>query len=158
MPIYYFTQDGFTKLESELYTLKTEGRKKVADQLSEARSKGDLSENAEYDAAKDAQALLELKISKIEDKVNNARVLTKNMIDTSKVSILTKVRIKNLKNNMELSYGIVSEDEANLKEGKISVGSAIAKGLLGKKINEKAKITTPAGELEFLVMDIKSIL
>ena len=127
----YYTEEGLKKLKDELNELKTKGRADMARQIAEARDKGDLSENAEYDAAKDAQGLLELKISKLEEVVSNARVIDENNIDTSKVSILSKVKIKNKKNGMEVTYTIVSEEEANLKEGKISVKSPIGKGLAG---------------------------
>ncbi len=136
--------------------LKVRGRADMARQIAEARDKGDLSENAEYDAAKDAQGLLELKISKLEDVVANARVLDSSSIDTSKVSIMTKVKIKNLKNGAQVSYAIVAEEEADLKAGKISVKSPIGKGLLGKKVGEKALIQVPAGAIEFEVMTIES--
>lgn len=150
----YYTEAGLKKLKDELNELKTKGRANMARQIAEARDKGDLSENAEYDAAKDAQGLLELKISKLEEVVSNARVIDESSIDTSKVSILSKVKIKNKKNGMEVTYTIVSEEEANLKEGKISVKSPIGKGLLGKKIGEEAQIQAPAGKIDFEILDI----
>lgn len=150
----YYTEEGLKKLKDELNELKTKGRADMAKQIAEARDKGDLSENAEYDAAKDAQGLLELKISKLEEVLSNARVIDENTIDTSKVSILSKVKIKNKKNGMEVSYTIVSEEEANLKEGKISVKSPIGKGLLGKKIGEVAQVDAPAGKMDFEILDI----
>jgi len=128
----------------------------MALQIAEARDKGDLSENAEYDAAKDAQGHLELKISKLEDVVANARVLDASSIDTSQVSIMTKVKIKNSKNGFTITYSIVAEEEADLKTGKISVKSPIGKGLLGKKIGEKATIQVPAGAMEFEILEIAS--
>ena len=128
--ISYYTEEGLKKLKDELNQLKTKGRTDIAKQIAEARDKGDLSENAEYDAAKDAQGLLELKIAKLEAIVGNARVIDETKIDTSKVSILSKVRIKNSKNGMELTYTIVSEEEADLKAQKISVKSPIGQGLL----------------------------
>ena len=132
--ISYYTEEGLNKLKDELIELKSKGRTDIAKQIAEARDKGDLSENAEYDAAKDAQGLLELKISKLEAVVGNARVIDESKIDTSKVSILSKVKIKNTKNGMELTYTIVSEEEADLKAHKISVKSPIGRGLLGKKV------------------------
>jgi len=151
----YYTEEGLKKLKDELSELKTKGRADMARQIAEARDKGDLSENAEYDAAKDAQGLLELKISKLEEVVSNARVIDESSIDTSKVSILSKVKIKNKKNGMEVTYTIVSEEEANLKEGKISVKSPIGKGLLGKKVGEVAQVEAPAGKMDFEVLDIR---
>lgn len=150
----YYTKDGLDKLRNELSELKSKGRADIARQIAEARDKGDLSENAEYDAAKDAQGLLEAKIAQLEDLVSNARLLDENNIDTSKVSILSKVTIKNKKNGASVTYTLVSEEEADLKAGKISTMSPIGKGLLGKKKGEVAKITTPAGEIEFEVVNI----
>ncbi len=150
----YYTQEGLSKLQKELSTLKTKGRADIARQIAEARDKGDLSENAEYDAAKDAQGLLEMKISKLEDVLSNARVLDESTIDTSKVSILSKVKIKNKKNGAMVTYTLVSEEEADLKTGKISVKSPIGKGLLGKKIGESATIVAPSGNIEFEVLEI----
>lgn len=150
----YYTEEGLRKLKEELAMLKTRGRSDMAKQIAEARDKGDLSENAEYDAAKDAQGLLELKISKLEDVVANARVIDESNIDTSKVSILSNVKIKNKKTNAVVNYILVSEEEADLKSGKISVKSPIGKGLLGKKIGDSAYIDVPAGKLEFEILDI----
>jgi transcription elongation factor GreA len=150
----YYTEEGLRKLKEELAMLKTRGRADMAKQIAEARDKGDLSENAEYDAAKDAQGLLELKISKLEDVVANARVIDESNIDTSKVSILSNVKIKNKKTNAVVNYILVSEEEADLKSGKISVKSPIGKGLLGKKIGDSAYIDVPAGKLEFEILDI----
>lgn len=150
----YYTEAGLKKLKDELNELRTKGRADMARQIAEARDKGDLSENAEYDAAKDAQGLLELKISKLEEVVSNARVIDESSIDTSKVSILSKVKIKNKKNGMVVTYTIVSEEEANLKEGKISVKSPIGKGLLGKKAGEVAQIDAPAGKIDFEILEI----
>lgn len=152
--ISYYTQEGFNKLKNELHELKTKGRAEMARQIAEARDKGDLSENAEYDAAKDAQGLLELKISKLEETLANARVINQADLDTSKVSILSTVKIRNLKMNREMTYTLVSEEEANLKEGKISVQSPIGKGLLGKSAGEKTKIQVPAGEIEVEILEI----
>lgn len=152
--ISYYTEEGLNKLKEELNYLKTTGRTEIARQIAEARDKGDLSENAEYDAAKDAQGLLELKISKLETVVGNARVMDEKNIDTSKVSVLSKVKIKNKKNGASMTYTLVSEEEADLKTGKISVQSPIGKGLLGKKVGESTEIQVPAGKLEFEIQDI----
>jgi len=155
--ISYYTKEGLDKLTYELATLKTKGRADIARQIAEARDKGDLSENAEYDAAKDAQGHLEAKIAKLEDLVGNARLLDETKIDTSSVSILSRVTIKNKKNGATVSYMLVSEEEADLKAGKISTQSPIGKGLLGKKKGDSAKIKTPAGEMEFEIKDISSL-
>jgi transcription elongation factor GreA len=152
--ISYYTQEGLDQLNAELNALKSTGRSEMARQIAEARDKGDLSENAEYDAAKEAQGLLELKIAKLEEVISNARVLDENNVDTSKVSILSKVKIKNHKNGAMVSYTLVSEEEADLKSGKISVKSPIGKGLLGKKVGEIAEIEVPAGKMKFEVQDI----
>ncbi|WP_424964081.1 transcription elongation factor GreA [Ekhidna sp.] len=154
MAVNYYTKEGLDKLKAELNELKTKGRADMAKQIAEARDKGDLSENAEYDAAKEAQGLLELKISKLEKVVGDARIIDESSIDTSKVSILSTVKIKNKKNNMEVKYQLVAEEEADLKNGKISVQSPIGKGLLGKKKGEKAVIKVPAGDMEFEILDI----
>lgn len=150
----YLTKEGHDRLKAELEELKTTGRQEAAKAIAEAREKGDLSENAEYDAAKDAQGLLELKINELEKALANARVLDVSDVDTSEVRLLTNVKIRNQRNKKEVSYRIVSESEANLKEKKISVSSPIGKGLLGKKVGEVAKITTPAGEVTFEILDI----
>ncbi|MDN4164958.1 transcription elongation factor GreA [Cytophagales bacterium LB-30] len=152
--INYYTAEGLKKLQDELNELKTKGRADMARQIAEARDKGDLSENAEYDAAKDAQGLLELKISKLEEVVSNARVLDESTIDTSKVSIMTTVKIKNKKNNASFKYTLVAEEESDLKTNKISVKSPIGKGLLGKKVGDIATIDAPAGKIEFEVLEI----
>lgn len=150
----YYTKEGLQRIKNELEHLKTKGRSDISKQIAEARDKGDLSENAEYDAAKDAQGLLEMKISQLENLVANARLLDETKIDTSKVSLLAKVKLKNKKNGMEVTYMLVSEEEANLKEGKISVQSPIGKGILGKKVGETAIVEAPAGKLEFEILDI----
>lgn len=150
----YYTKEGLNKLKNELTELKSKGRSEIAQAIAEARDKGDLSENAEYDAAKDAQGHLEAKIAQLEEILGNARVIDESNIDTSKVSILSTVKIKNKKNGATLSYTLVSEEEADLKKNKISVQSPIGKGLLGKKPGETASIKTPAGEMEFEVIDI----
>ncbi|GJM60293.1 MULTISPECIES: transcription elongation factor GreA [Persicobacter] len=152
--ISYYTEEGLQKLRDELRDLKLRGRADIAQQIAEARDKGDLSENAEYDAAKDAQGHLEAKIAQLENVVANARVIRQSDIDISKVSILSTVKIKNMKNGMEVKYTLVSEEEANLKQGKISVKSPIGKGLMGKKVGEIAEVTAPAGKIEFEVLDI----
>jgi transcription elongation factor GreA len=152
--ISYYTQEGLDKLRNELNELKTRGRTAMAAQIAEARDKGDLSENAEYDAAKDAQGLLELKISKLEEVVSNARVLDETSVDTSSVSIMTKVKTKNFKTGAIVDYTLVSEEEANLAMKRISVQSPIGKGLLGKKVGEIAEITVPAGVIQMEVLEI----
>lgn len=152
--ISYYTEEGLTKLRNELNEMKTKGRTEIARQIAEARDKGDLSENAEYDAAKDAQGMHEMKIAKLEEILSNARVIDESTMDTSQVSVLSKVKIKNRKNGMEVTYTLVSEEEADLKAGKISVGSPIGKGLLGKKVGETTEIKVPAGMMEFEVLDI----
>ncbi len=152
--INYYTEEGLTRLKAELNELKTKGRAFIAHQIAEARDKGDLSENAEYDAAKDAQGLHELKISKLEEVVANARLLDESSIDASQVSVLSNVKIKNKKTGMVVTYTLVSEEEADLKMGRISVGSPIGKGLLGKKVGDSAEITIPAGKIEFEVLEI----
>ena len=154
--ISYYTKEGLEKLTHELNELKTKGRADIARQIAEARDKGDLSENAEYDAAKDAQGHLEAKIAKLEDLMGNARLLDETKIDTSSVSILSKVTIKNKKNGASMTYILVSEEEADLKAGKISTMSPIGKGLLGKKKGDSAKIKTPAGEMEFEIVNISA--
>ncbi len=152
--ISYYTEAGLKKLKDEFNYLKTTGRTDIAKQIAEARDKGDLSENAEYDAAKDAQGLLELKIAKLGIVVGNARVMDEKNIDTSKASVLSKVKIKNKKNGASMIYTLVSEEEADLKSGKISIQSPIGKGLLGKKIGDVATIQIPAGKVEFEILEI----
>ncbi|HZX75132.1 MAG TPA: transcription elongation factor GreA, partial [Cyclobacteriaceae bacterium] len=148
----YYTKEGLDKLKAELSNLKSKGRADIARQIAEARDKGDLSENAEYDAAKDAQGHLEAKIAQLEDLMSGARLLDETKIDTSIVSILSKVTIKNKKNGASFTYMLVSEEEADLKAGKISTQSPIGKGLLGKKKGDSAKIKTPAGDIEFEIV------
>jgi len=150
----YLTQSGYDKLKAELEELKTTGRQEAARAISEARAQGDLSENAEYDAAKDAQGMLELKISELETVLSNARVIDESQLDASKVAILSNVTIKNLKTGKEMTYKLVSETEADARLMKISVTSPIGQGLLGKVKGEVAKIQTPAGAMEFEVLDI----
>lgn len=151
---HYLSQEGYDRLIAELEVLKTTGRQEAAAAIGEAREKGDLSENAEYDAAKDAQGLLEMKINELEKVMANARVLDENEIDTSSVCVFTNVKIKNVKNGKEVTYKLVSESEANIKAKKISVNSPVGKGLLGKKVGEIATVVTPRGNIDFKVMDI----
>lgn len=150
----YYTEEGLQKLKEELHQLRTVERKSVIRQISEARDKGDLSENAEYDAAREAQGLLEFKIAKLEEIVSNARTIDESQLDVSKVSVLMTVKIKNLKNNASMKYTLVAENEADLKAGKISVDSPIGKGLLGKKVGDKVDITVPAGVIPFEIVEI----
>ena len=150
----YYSEEGLKKLEDELQYLIAVERPAISRQIAEARDKGDLSENAEYDAAKEAQGMLEMKISKLEELVRNARIIDESKLDTSKVLILSNVKIKNLKNGATMTYTIVPESEADLKAGKISVNSPIAKGLLGKKISDKVEIQVPAGKITFEVVEI----
>ncbi len=152
--ITYLTEEGLKKLQEELNHLKTVERPSISRQIAEARDKGDLSENAEYDAAKDAQGLLELKISKMEELVASVRIIDESKLDTSKVSVLCKVKIRNISNKAEMTYVLVAENEADLKSGKISVSSPIGKGLLGKKVGEIADIVTPGGVMKFEVLEI----
>lgn len=150
----YLSQEGFDNLKAELEELKTNGRSNVAKAIAEAREKGDLSENAEYDAAKDAQGLLEMKINSLEKVMANARVLDASQLDTSTVTIMSNVTIKNVKNNAQLTYKLVAETEANLKAKKISVSSPMGQGLLGKAIGDIAEVKTPAGAIQFEIVDI----
>ena len=154
MSVSYYTKEGLDKLRKELSDLKNIDRPKISLQIGEAIDKGDLSENAEYDAAKEAQGLLELKISKLEETLSNARIIDESKLDLSKVLILSNVKIKNKQNKTELSYTLVAEKEADLVNGKISVKSPIGKGLLGKSVGEIAKIETPKGVMEFEIMEI----
>lgn len=154
--IQYVTKEGLDKLRAELDQLESIERPKITQQIAEARDKGDLSENAEYDAAKEAQGLLEMRISKLKDQVANARVIDPSQLDSSKVSILSSVKIKNIANGVEMRYTLVPETEADLSKAKISVNTPIAKGLLGKKVGEIADITLPNGtQMQFEVLDIK---
>ncbi|MCG8332025.1 MAG: transcription elongation factor GreA [Chitinophagales bacterium] len=150
----YMTKESYKRFKGELEDLKTNGRQEVAKAIAEAREKGDLSENAEYDAAKDAQGMLELKINEMEKTLANARILDESQIDTSKVTVLSLVTIKNLKNGKNNQFKLVSESEADARAKKISVTSPMGKGLLGKKVGEKAVIETPRGNMEFEVVDI----
>ncbi|HTI57670.1 transcription elongation factor GreA [Mucilaginibacter sp.] len=150
----YYTREGLDKLREELQQLKTSGRANIAKAIAEARDKGDLSENAEYDAAKEAQGHHESKIAKMEELLSTARLLDESKLDSSKVLALSIVKIKNVKNGATMSYQLVSESEADLKSGKISVSSPIAKGLLGKKVGETTEIQVPAGKMEFEILEI----
>ena len=152
--ISYLTQEGYDKVKKELETMKSEGRADVAKAIAEARDKGDLSENAEYDAAKEAQGLMEMKISQLKTIISSARVLDDSEMDTSKVLILSIVKIKNLKNNKEVEYTLVAENEADLKAKKISVDSPIGKGLLGHKVGDIADVHTPGGIIQFEIVNI----
>jgi transcription elongation factor GreA len=152
--IAYYTEEGLQKLKDELQQLRTVDRKMIIKAIADARDKGDLSENAEYDAAKNDQGLLEIKIAKMEEIVANARIVDTSKLDISKVSILTTVKIKNLKNNMEMKYTIVAENEADLKAGKISIDSPIGKGLVGKGVGDKVDVTVPAGVIPFQILEI----
>jgi transcription elongation factor GreA len=148
------TQEGLEKMKNELEQLVLFERPRISQQIAEAREKGDLSENAEYDAAKEAQGLLELRISKLQDAVRNARVIEAGQIETDKVYLLSRVKIKNLTNKMVMEYLLVSENEANLKEGKLSVESPIAKGLLGKSKGDIAEVKVPSGMMKFEILEI----
>ncbi len=152
--ISYFTEEGLKKLRDELHQLKVHDRSYISKQIAEARDKGDLSENAEYDAAKEAQGLLELKISKMEEVLSNARLIDESTLDVTKVLILSKVKIKNVANGATMTYTLVAENEADLKAGKISVDSPIGKGLLGKKVGDKADITVPSGVVKFEIVEL----
>ena len=151
----YYTAEGLKKLREELNHLKDVERPRASQAIGEARDKGDLSENAEYDAAKEAQGMLEMKIAKLEETLSGARVIDESQLDVSKVLVLSKVRIKNLNNNMEMNYTLVAEREADLKTGKISVTSPIGKGLLGKAVGEIAEVTVPNGTLKFEILSIE---
>lgn len=150
----YYTAEGLKKLRDEIEYLKSVERPKASQAIADARDKGDLSENAEYDAAKEAQGLLEMKIAKMEEVLANARLINESQLDTSKVLVLSNVRIKNQTNGMELTYKLVAESEADLKSGKISVTSPIGKGLLGKSVGEIAEISVPNGTLKFEILEI----
>ena len=155
--IEYFTEEGLKKLRDDLNYLKTVERPSIIRQIAEARDKGDLSENAEYDAAKEAQGHLEDKISKMEDLYSKARLIDTSTLDTSSVRLLTKTTIENTQNNIQMTYAIVPESEANLKDMKISVSSPIGKGLLGKKVGEVVEIQVPNGVIIFKILEITSI-
>jgi transcription elongation factor GreA len=150
----YYTLEGLEKLKEELHVLKTEGRSQISKAIAEARDKGDLSENAEYDAAKEAQGHHESKISKLTNVLANARLIDESKLDSTKVLALSIVKIKNMNNGATMTYQLVSESEADLKSGRISVKSPIAQGLLGKSVGDKAEIEVPAGKIEFEIIEI----
>lgn len=150
----YFTEEGLQHLKDELEQLISVERPNISKQIGEARDKGDLSENAEYDAAKEAQGMLELKISKIQEKLANARIIDESKMDSTKVLLLSTVKIRNLKNGAEMKYILVPEEESDLKKGRISVESPIAKGLLGREVGEKVDIKVPAGVITFEIVHI----
>lgn len=152
--ISYMTQEGYDKANGELEHMKTKGREEASKEIAEARDKGDLSENAEYHAAKDAQGLLEAKINELEKALANVRIIDASQLDNSTVTILSNVRMKNLKVNKEITYQIVSETEADLKSKKLSVNSPIGKGLLGKAVGDIAEVQTPAGIIKFEILEI----
>jgi transcription elongation factor GreA len=152
--ITYLTEEGLKKLQQDLDHLRSVERPSISAQIAEARDKGDLSENAEYDAAKEAQGLLEMKIAKMEDLLANARVIDESKLDNSKVLILSKVKIRNMANKSEMSYTLVAENEADFKAGKISISSPIAKALLGKKVGEQVQVQVPSGLVNFEILDI----
>lgn len=154
MAVVYMTADGLQKLKDELVHLEGVERPRIIAAIQEARDKGDLSENAEYDAAKEEQGKLESKIALLKEKIMEARIIDESRINTDEVQVLTKVKIKNVKTEQEMTYQLVTESEANFKEGKLSVSTPIAKGLLGKKVGEIAQVTVPAGTLEFEILDI----
>ena len=157
MSIIYLSQKGYDDLKAELKNLKSVERPNIISQIAEARDKGDLSENAEYDAAKEAQGLLEARIAKLEADLSNSRILDHSEMDISTVHLLTRVTIKNIENNMEMSYAIVSESEADLANKKISASSPIRKGLLGKSVGEIVNIKVPSGFVKFKIIDISSL-
>ena len=150
----YYTEEGFQKLKDELDHLESVQRPDISKQIAEARDKGDLSENAEYDAAKNAQGMLELQISKLQEDIVNARIIDESKMDVSKVLILSVVKIRNMKNKASMTYTLVPENEADLKAGKLSVSSPIAKGLLGKSVGDTAEIEVPAGKLTFEIIEV----
>ena len=152
--ISYYSKEGMKKLKDELDHLEHVERPRVSNDIAEARDKGDLSENAEYHAAKEEQSLLELKIAKLKGVISNARILDESKLDTSKILIHSKVRLKNIANNMEFTYTLVADSETNIKEGKLSVNSPIGKGLLGKKVGEIAEIQVPSGIMKFEIVEI----
>ena len=152
--ISYYTEEGLNKLRDELNQLKDIERPKASNAIAEARDKGDLSENAEYDAAKEAQGMLEMRISKLEERLANARVIDESQLDDSKVLVLSKVKIRNKSNGMTMDYMIVADGEADLSKGKISVNSPIGKGLLGKSVGEIAKISVPTGFIDLEILEI----
>ncbi len=154
MAVVYMTEDGYKKLADEIAQMEAVDRKAISAQIAEARDKGDLSENAEYDAAKEAQGMLEMKIAQMKETLANARIIDESKLKTDSVQILNTVRVKNLANKQEMTYTLVSENEANIREGKLAINTPIGKGLLGKKIGEVAEINVPAGLMRFEVVNI----
>jgi len=154
MAISYVTEEGYNKMTEELRQLEGVERPAISKQIAEARDKGDLSENAEYDAAKEAQGLLEMKISLLKEKIANARLIDESKLNTNEVQILNKVEIKNTKTGQRMTYMLVSEQEANLKEGKLAINTPIAKALLGKKVGNTVEVTVPAGKIPFEILNI----
>ena len=154
MAVVYMTEEGYKKLADEIAQMEAVDRKAISAQIAEARDKGDLSENAEYDAAKEAQGMLEMKIAQMKETLANARIIDESKLKTDSVQILNTVRVKNLANKQEMTYTLVSENEANIREGKLAINTPIGKGLLGKKIGEVAEINVPAGLMRFEVVSI----
>ena len=154
MAVSYVTEIGYNKMLEDLKQLETIERPAISKQIAEARDKGDLSENAEYDAAKEAQGMLEMKISLLKEKIASARLIDESKLNTDYVQILNKVQIKNTKNGQQMTYTLVSEAEANLKEGKLAINTPIAKALLGKKVGEIVEVTVPAGKIPFEIVNI----
>jgi len=154
MAVSYMTEEGYSKLQAEINHLETVKRPEISAQIAEARDKGDLSENAEYDAAKEAQGIMEAKLAQLKELLANARLIDESRIQTNEIQILNKVKIKNVKNNAIMTYTLVADSEANLKEGKIAISTPIAQGLLGKKVGDVAEIRVPSGMMSFEIMDI----
>ncbi len=154
MAVVYMTEEGYKRMMDEIVYLETVQRPEISRQIAEARDKGDLSENAEYDAAKEAQGLLEMKIAQLKDKVANARIIDNSKLNTREVQILNRVKIRNVQNNMVMTYTIVTESEADLRTGKIASSTPIAQGLLGKKVGDIAEIKAPAGLMQFEIVEI----
>ncbi|MCD8264716.1 MAG: transcription elongation factor GreA [Tannerellaceae bacterium] len=154
MAVSYMTEDGYNKLLAEIHYLETVKRPEISARIAEARDKGDLSENAEYDAAKEAQGIMEAKLAQLKSLLSNARLIDESRVQTDEVQILNKVKIKNIKNNAVMTYTLVSDSEANLKEGKIAVSTPIAKGLMGKKVGDKVDIQVPSGIMSFEILEI----
>jgi transcription elongation factor GreA len=154
MAVSYMTEEGYNKILAEINYLETVKRPEISAQIAEARDKGDLSENAEYDAAKDAQGIMEAKLAQLKKLISNARLIDESQVTTDAVQILNKVKIRNIQNNTVMTYTLVSDSEANLKEGKISVNTPIAQGLMGKKVGDKVDIQVPSGVMKFEIMDI----
>lgn len=154
MAVTYLTHDGLKKLQEEVEYLISVERPAISKQIAEARDKGDLSENAEYDAAKEAQGMLEMKISKLQELLQNSRIIDESKIETGKVQLLNKVKIKNLKTNTVMQYTLVSEREADIKAGRISINTPIAKGIIGKKVGDVVKVQVPSGLVDFEILEI----